>query len=119
MPGTRLKAHVADRRRALRLVTERLSPDHDAHAYQRKGSGHERSVWQRDVAALERLLHDELVYVHATGLRHDRAQLLHFIDSGPRFLKIEIPSPRIVQLGGGALLTGHFFPTLQRPAATQ
>jgi hypothetical protein len=69
----------------------------------------------RDPEALEPLLHDELEYVHATGVRHNKAQLLRFLDSGPQFLSIEIQKSRIVQLGDGALLTGQLVLDLQRP----
>lgn len=36
-----------------------------------------------DLIALRELLHDDLIYIHAMGVRHDRAQRLTFVATGP------------------------------------
>jgi ketosteroid isomerase-like protein len=68
----------------------------------------------RDLVALEALLHDELVYVHATGVRHDRGALLRFVQQGPSFLAVELGAPRVRRHGELALVTGELHLRLQR-----
>ncbi len=69
----------------------------------------------RDAAALERLLHERLVYVHATGARHDRDRLLQFLRDGPQFLSVQLHEPRVDLLADGvALVTGLLRMRLRR-----
>ena len=72
----------------------------------------------RDIAALAALLHDELVYVHATGTRHDRRQLLRFVAEGPRFLAVHLDDPSVQVVGDVAIVAGTLRLTLQQPADT-
>ena len=60
----------------------------------RSGTAHAAGV-ARDAQALAALLHDELCYIHATGVRHDRAQLLQSVLSGPRFLAAELAADAV------------------------
>ena len=69
----------------------------------------------RDVEALAACLHPELVYVHATGTRHDRDQLLHFAMHGQRFLAVTLGEPQIVCRGDAAIVVGTLELLLQRP----
>lgn len=75
------------------------------------------SLVRRDVQALMRSLHDDLVYIHATGVRHDRAGFAGFIETGPRFLAVELVAPSVELLTDGmALLTGELQMRLLRSA---
>ncbi len=71
----------------------------------------------RDAVALEGLLHEHLVYVHATGVKHDRAQLLQFLRGGPQFLSVHLQEPQVQLLADGvALVTGLLHMRLRREA---
>lgn len=59
-----------------------------------------------DWHALEGLLDGQLCYVHATGVRHDKPQYLHFVKERIRFLSIELQAPQVVQCGDIAVITG-------------
>lgn len=72
------------------------------------------AVVARDIGALATLLHDELSYVHATGVRHDRAQLLQFVQTGPRFLSVELCQPALRLHGDCAIVVGELRLRLQR-----
>jgi len=69
----------------------------------------------RDIETLGHCLHEDLVYVHATGVRHDRQQLLHFAGNGPRFVAVELREPSVDCCGEIALVIGELRMTLQRP----
>ena len=72
----------------------------------------------RDAVALEGLLHEHLVYVHATGVKHDRAQLLQFLHDGPQFLSVHLQEPQVQLLAEGvALVTGLLHMRLRREAS--
>lgn len=59
-----------------------------------------------DTARLAAYLDDELVYIHATGVRHNREQLLEYLSTGPRFEGMGF-QPRSFRLDGDfALLSG-------------
>jgi ketosteroid isomerase-like protein len=60
-----------------------------------------------DLDRLGAMLAEELVYVHATGVRHDKAQLLAYLQSGPRFLAVDLVAPRVSVMGDGALVVGE------------
>jgi hypothetical protein len=68
----------------------------------------------RDAAALAALLHPDLRYVHATGIRHDRDDYLRTLQTGPRFLEVTLTPEQIVELAEGAALCGRLFMRLQR-----
>lgn len=84
-------------------------------------AGHERAaaVVARDAEALATLLHDGLTYIHATGVRHDRAQLLQFVMTGPRFLAVELGTPQVRLHGNCAIVTGDLHLRLRREPATE
>jgi hypothetical protein len=68
----------------------------------------------RDAAALATLLHPDLRYVHATGIRHDRDGYLQTLQTGPRFLEVVLTPEQILDLPEGAALSGRLFMRLQR-----
>jgi hypothetical protein len=71
----------------------------------------------RDAAALAALLHPDLRYVHATGIRHDRdgyLQTLQTLQTGPRFLEVVLTPEQMFDLAEGAALSGRLFMRLQR-----
>ena len=72
------------------------------------------AVVARDAGALAALLHDTLTYIHATGVRHDRAQLLQFVLKGPRFLSVALAAPQVRLHGDCAIVTGDLHLRLQR-----
>jgi ketosteroid isomerase-like protein len=73
----------------------------------------------RDLPALAALLHDALHYVHATGVLHDRAQLLQFVATGPRFLQVKLHAPTVQLHGDCAIVTGELQLRLQRDLASE
>lgn len=70
----------------------------------------------RDAQALAATLHENLVYIHATGVRHDRDGLLTFVATGPRFLRVEMQPSCFELRGDVAIVTGSLALTLQRAA---
>lgn len=72
------------------------------------------AVVARDAETLAALLHNGLSYVHATGVRHDRAQLLQFVLTGPRFLVVALLAPQVRLHGDCAIVTGDLQLRLQR-----
>jgi hypothetical protein len=68
----------------------------------------------RDADALAALLHADLRYVHATGIRHDRDGYLQTLQTGPRFLEVVVTPEQILELADGAALSGRLFMRLQR-----
>ena len=68
----------------------------------------------RDAAALASLMHADLRYVHATGIRHDRDGYLQTLQTGPRFLEVVLTPEQILDLAEGAALSGRLFMRLQR-----
>jgi ketosteroid isomerase-like protein len=72
------------------------------------------AVVARDGETLAALLHEGLVYIHATGLRHDRDQLLQFVMTGPRFLSVTLAAPQVQLHGDCAIVTGDLQLRLQR-----
>jgi len=73
-----------------------------------------RAVVAGDLDRLDTLLDDGLVYVHATGVRHDKAQLMAYLRSGPRFLAVDLVEPHVDVMNGGALVMGELHMALQR-----
>jgi hypothetical protein len=70
----------------------------------------------RDPAALERWLDERLVYVHATGVRHDRRQLLEFVATGPRFLEVDFRMDAVAEWPDGVIVSGELRLRLVRAA---
>ena len=67
-----------------------------------------------DLDRLGAMLADDLLYVHATGVRHDKAQWLAVLSSGPRFLAVDLVAPRVSLMGDGALVVGELHLRLRR-----
>ena len=63
---------------------------------------------------LMRLLSPNLVYVHATGLVHNRDQLLEFLGTRIRYHDVQRRALRIVETGDLAWMTGFMRFTGQR-----
>jgi ketosteroid isomerase-like protein len=72
------------------------------------------ALMARDREGLAALLHEGLVWIHATGVRHDHAQLLDFVANGPRFLAVALHEARVEVDGRHALLDGELHLRLQR-----
>lgn len=70
----------------------------------------------RDAQALDAMLHEDLVYIHATGVRHDRHALLEFVANGPRFLRVELQPSCIDLQGDVAIVSGALVLALRRAA---
>ena len=68
----------------------------------------------RDLDALGACLDQELVYVHATGVRHDRAQWLEYARTGPRFHEVRLQAEQVRVHGEVALLAGRLHLRLER-----
>jgi ketosteroid isomerase-like protein len=77
------------------------------------------AVVARDIDTLAGLLHERLTYIHATGVRHDRAQLLEFMRVGPRFLSVELLQPQVLVHGDCAIVTGELCLCLQHEPQAQ
>jgi ketosteroid isomerase-like protein len=68
----------------------------------------------RDATAMEACLDEQVVYVHATGMQQDRAQLLDYVRSGPTFHEVRL-DPRSIRIHENvALLFGELYLLLQR-----
>lgn len=78
-----------------------------------------RALVARDTGALQALLDDELAYIHATGLMHDRAGYLRYVQSGPSFLSVGLAEARVLMAPGLAVIEGMLELTLQRPGEPQ
>lgn len=74
-----------------------------------------RALVARDTGALAPLLDEDFVYVHSTGLYHDRAAYLDYVATGPRFLSVHLADARVLGAPGLALIEGLLEITLQRP----
>lgn len=88
----------------------------------RRSLAEARSAWvdavrARDIAALEGLLADDLVYVHSTGRVDDRASYLDYVRSGPEFLAVELSGPTARISGDTAVFNGRLRLELRRAPA--
>ena len=74
-----------------------------------------RALVQDDHAQVARLFADDLVYVHTTGLVHDKAQYLAYAQDVVRYLSVE-RGPLQVRFAGDdlAIMTGPHANTLQK-----
>ena len=73
----------------------------------------------RDTALLATCLDDALVYVHATGARHDKPGFLQFVETGPAFLAVDFEVAEAMALGAGAMLLGRLRLALRRRGDTE
>jgi len=73
---------------------------------------------QRDVDALAELLDDGVVYVHSTGIVHDRRAYLDYVRTGPRFLAVEMHDASLRLRGAVAIINGVLHLRLQRAGET-
>lgn len=72
-----------------------------------------------DVAGLSALLADDLRYVHATGVAHDRAGYLEFVREKLRFLDVRLESREIKQSAEIAVITGLLVQRLVRSGESE
>jgi hypothetical protein len=72
-----------------------------------------------DEARLSALLADDLRYVHATGVAHDRAAYLAFVREKLRFLDIRLESPEIKEFAEIAVITGLLVQRVVRAGEAQ
>ena len=61
----------------------------------------------RDLDRLEALLADDLRYVHATGIAHDRQAYLSFVQDQLQFLDVRLEEAVIKEVGAVAIVTGR------------
>lgn len=61
---------------------------------------------RRDLEALRDMLCDDLFYIHATGIRHNKSQLLSFLENGPQFLTVGVTDPVSCLSGEYGVVTG-------------
>lgn len=59
-----------------------------------------------DIDRLSAFLSEELRYVHATGVAHDRAAYLQFVREKLRFLEVRLESQVIREFGEIGVITG-------------
>lgn len=60
----------------------------------------------RDHVTLAALLDEDLIYVHANGLRHRKAQYLDFVANRMRFQSVRIDDASIIETGDVAVVRG-------------
>ena len=65
-----------------------------------------RALMDGDIDQLSALLAEELRYVHATGVAHDRAAYLQFVREKLRFLDVRLESQVVREFGEIAVVTG-------------
>ncbi|EIK97166.1 hypothetical protein PMM47T1_08491 [Pseudomonas sp. M47T1] len=77
-----------------------------------------RALVQEDHAQVARLFADDLVYVHTTGLVHDKAQYLAYAQNVVRYLSVERGALQVRFAGDDlAIMTGPHANTLQKRGA--
>jgi hypothetical protein len=72
------------------------------------------AVTSRDLAELAACLHEDLVFVHATGARHGKGDLLRSVERGPIFIAVYFGVQQLVDLGEAVLLHGELRLQLRR-----
>jgi ketosteroid isomerase-like protein len=70
---------------------------------------------ERDFGALAKLLHEDLVHTHSTGLKHDKGSYLKYVGGPLRYLEIERGELQIALHGEVAIMTGDLRYRLQPP----
>lgn len=73
---------------------------------------------RHDLQALRDLLCDDLFYVHATGIRHNKSEFLHFLENGPRFLAVDAVDVDAFLFGDAGVVTGRLHMSLLRRGET-
>jgi hypothetical protein len=63
---------------------------------------------------LERLLDDELCYVHATGARHNKQEYLKFVKERIRIVAIEVQDAKVWRTDEAVVITGLLVQTIVR-----
>lgn len=86
------------------------------HACQRAW---EQALAARDINTLGALLAPELVYVHSTGVRHDRGAYLRFVETGPTFLSVELNNITLHAADDLVVMGGMLGLTLQKAGEPQ
>lgn len=74
---------------------------------------------EQDLATIDHLVSEGLVYIHATGLMHDKPAYLDYLRTGPRFLKVQVTEPRAWDMGKVLLLQGSLQLIFERPGQPQ
>lgn len=77
------------------------------------------AVAARDVDTLAGCLHDDLVYVHGSGVRHDKGAVLMFVSTGPEFLAVEMHNGEMAAYGVAVLLHGRLQMQLRRAGESE
>lgn len=72
-----------------------------------------RALVNSDWAALEALLADDLVHIHANGQIENKSEYLTSVRTKLEFLKFERPSLRVRSYGNWAVATGEFLQTVR------
>jgi len=67
-----------------------------------------QATTKADAAALDKILHDELIYIHSNGEADTKAQFIDNLKSGKRqYLSIDLHHPRVRVFGNAAVITSH------------
>lgn len=72
----------------------------------------------RDWAQLESLLAEDLCYVHATGMRHDKAEYLRFVQAGNVWRSVRLLQPQVWSNGSITVVKGLLSQVFERGAGT-
>ncbi|MEG3109585.1 nuclear transport factor 2 family protein [Pantoea sp. T14] len=67
----------------------------------------QQALTRPDLVLLERLLAEDLVHIHSTGMVHNKQQLLTHIERMGGFIAISRATPEIRLEGNIAILTGN------------
>jgi ketosteroid isomerase-like protein len=67
-----------------------------------------RAILARDYGALDRLMHDDLVYVHSSGVSETKAELIASMRDGSRIYRaFELLARRVRQIGDTVITHGR------------
>lgn len=92
-----------------------MTPENLADAVRAAERARAAAVVARDLVALQACLHDDLVYVHATGHRHGKDELLRYVHQGPEFLAVDFQAGPMAEYGAAVLMHGQLHLRLRRP----
>lgn len=67
----------------------------------------QQALIHADLPRLEKMLADDLVHIHSTGMVHNKAQFLAHVQRMGGFVAIQRETPDIQLEGDIAILTGH------------
>jgi len=80
----------------------------DAQGILARDAARSRATIAGDLAALERLLHDDLTYAHSSGFTDTKRSFLDALATGRfRYRRIEHADETVRVYGGSALVTGR------------